>query len=77
MTSDRKSTMVGELLADYVDERVRQFPTAAFDLAGVKRSLDGALTCRPEIIERSPPCWTGTHFFCAPALDRLWPGGRV
>ncbi len=43
MTSHRKSTMVGELLADYVEERVRQFPSAAFDLAGVKRSLNGVL----------------------------------
>ena len=43
MTGHPKSTMIAELLADYVEERVRQFPKATFDLAGTKRSLNAAL----------------------------------
>ncbi len=43
MTGTVRSPMIAELLADYVEERVRQFPKATFDLAGVKRSLNAAL----------------------------------
>ena len=38
-----KSNMIAELLADFVEERVRQFPKAPFDLANVKRSLNAVL----------------------------------
>ena len=43
MTGTVRSTMLAELLADYVEERVRQFPKATFDLAGTKRSLNAVL----------------------------------
>jgi len=43
MTGTVRSTMLAELLADYVEERVRQFPHAPFELAGVRCSLNAAL----------------------------------
>ncbi len=43
MTASPRSSMIAELLTDYVEERVRQFPKAVFDLAGVKRSLSAVL----------------------------------
>jgi len=36
--------MLSELLADYVEERVRQFPKQSFDLAAVKRALGANLS---------------------------------
>ena len=43
MAASLRSSMIAELLTDYVEERVRQFPKAVFDLAGVKRSLSAVL----------------------------------
>ena len=34
-----RTTIIAELLQDYVEERVRQFPTQSFDLDAVKRTL--------------------------------------
>ncbi len=44
MTASLRSSMIAELLTDYVEERVRQFPKAVFDLAEVKRSLRACLS---------------------------------
>ena len=43
MKSDAKATIVPELVAEFVEERVRQFPTKSFALADVTRALTAML----------------------------------
>ena len=43
MGREARAQMIAELVDDYVEERVRQFPTQAFDVAAVRRALQEAL----------------------------------
>jgi hypothetical protein len=43
MTGDARTGIIKELLQDFVEERVRQFPTKIFDLKTVRRALEPAL----------------------------------
>ncbi len=43
MASDARGKLIVELVAEFVEERVRQFPTEVFDLAVLKRALSAAL----------------------------------
>ena len=39
MAGDARSKLIAELVSEFVEERVRQFPTQVFDLAAVKRAV--------------------------------------
>ena len=43
MAGDARSKLIAELVSEFVEERVRQFPTQVFDLAAVKGSVTMAL----------------------------------
>ncbi len=43
MAGDVRSKLIAELVSEFVEERVRQFPTQVFDLAAVKRAVTLAL----------------------------------
>jgi hypothetical protein len=43
MAGEARGQMIAELLDDYIEERVRQFPNQAFDLASVRRALQQLL----------------------------------
>ena len=43
MAGGARAQMIAEMVDEYVEERVRQFPTQVFDLAAVKRALGETL----------------------------------
>jgi len=43
MAGDARSKLIAELVSEFVEERVRQFPTQVFDLAALKRAVATAL----------------------------------
>jgi len=43
MAGDARSKLIAELVSEFVEERVRQFPTQVFDLAAVKRAVATAI----------------------------------
>lgn len=43
MAGDARTTIVSELVSEFVEERVRQHPSKAFDLAAVRAALAASL----------------------------------
>ena len=51
MAQDARTTLVGELLSEFIEDRVRQAPQQAFGIRDVKQSLAGMLDDAGLLIE--------------------------
>jgi hypothetical protein len=54
MAADARTGIITELLQDFIEERVRQFPTKVFDVKTVKRALEPTLKEAGTGIELGP-----------------------
>ncbi len=54
MAGDPRTGIITELLQDFIEERVRQFPTKVFDIKAVKRALEPTLKEAGTGIELGP-----------------------
>jgi hypothetical protein len=54
MAQDARTTLVGELLSEFIEDRVRQAPQQAFGMWDVKQSLAGMLGDAGMLIELRP-----------------------
>ena len=66
MAADARAKMVAELVAEFVEERVRQLPTKTFGVEDVKRALGATLRDAGDTIELT----SGDDRWMADWLDR-------
>src|SRR3954466_7350798 len=72
MAGDARSKLIAELVSEFVEERVRQFPSQVFDLAALKRAVATALR-RAELALNSCPAMIARLQACS-ISTRFWSG---